>query len=229
MGSEEVILLCKGCKKSTVYVGHSNSYCEHCFVLRKKANLKYKASHKQEEQQRTKAWLKKNPNKVKEYSKRNYAKNGHKHKEANKKFKQGLAYKLGQKKYREINKASLNLRSRIWQRDNKERVKENKNNWLKLNPNKPIEYVHARHSREQKAIGIFTAQEWERVQNQYGNICLWCESKPERLSADHVIPLSRGGTNLIENIQPLCAKCNSKKNTRILDFRPFGNIIMDWT
>jgi 5-methylcytosine-specific restriction endonuclease McrA len=34
------------------------------------------------------------------------------------------------------------------------------------------------------------------------------------LRADHVIPESRGGPTTFENLQTLCARCNSRKGTR---------------
>jgi 5-methylcytosine-specific restriction endonuclease McrA len=40
------------------------------------------------------------------------------------------------------------------------------------------------------------------------------------LTADHVVPLSRGGANDIGKIQPLCGSCNSRKHTKIVDYRP---------
>ena len=55
---------------------------------------------------------------------------------------------------------------------------------------------------------------------QFNFICPSCKkSEPEiKLTRDHILPLSMGGTDNIENIQPLCKKCNSKKHTRIIKY-----------
>ena len=44
--------------------------------------------------------------------------------------------------------------------------------------------------------------------------CLKCGSVDE-LTVDHIIPLSKGGTNIPENLQTLCISCNRRKGNHI--------------
>ena len=76
-----------------------------------------------------------------------------------------------------------------------------------------------RRAREFNAQGSFTADEWDALCARYDYRCLCCRER-KALTADHVIPLFRNGSNRISNIQPLCLSCNCKKGTRIIDYRP---------
>lgn len=73
--------------------------------------------------------------------------------------------------------------------------------------------------KQWEMTGSFTNTEWVDLCNQYDNLCLCCKLPGLDLTADHVIPLSRGGSNTIDNIQPLCGSCNSKKHTKTTDYR----------
>lgn len=76
-------------------------------------------------------------------------------------------------------------------------------------------------ARKRKATGIFTPKEWEALKRAYNYTCLNCKRiEPViKLEPDHIIPLSRGGSNSIDNIQPLCRNCNAQKSFNIKDFR----------
>ena len=79
--------------------------------------------------------------------------------------------------------------------------------------------ANLRWARAYASHGGFTGKEFKELCETYGNICLCCRRRRERLVADHIVPLKRGGSNNIVNIQPLCEKCNSAKGIRIRDYR----------
>lgn len=66
-----------------------------------------------------------------------------------------------------------------------------------------------------KKLGGHSFGDWELLKKQYGYTCPCCKQiEPKiKLTEDHIIPLSKGGSDLIENIQPLCLLCNIRKHT----------------
>ena len=70
--------------------------------------------------------------------------------------------------------------------------------------------------RKLSALGSHTLEEWQQLKILYDLTCPKCfRAEPEIvLTEDHKIPISKGGTNFIDNIQPLCRSCNASKGTK---------------
>jgi hypothetical protein len=65
-------------------------------------------------------------------------------------------------------------------------------------------------------------EEWVQKVEQYEHKCARCGVQQDDdivLQADHIIPLSLGGHDEIENIQPLCHACNSSKNATVHNYK----------
>lgn len=125
------------------------------------------------------------------------------------------------RKYRESHREEINKRSLAWVAENQEQHYNAANKWKRSHPEKTRVYDNNRRARELFNGGKITAKEWKDLEDKYGNRCLRCGATGVKLALDHIIPLSLGGTNSIDNAQPLCKSCNSKKGTKTIDYRPF--------
>jgi 5-methylcytosine-specific restriction endonuclease McrA len=68
-------------------------------------------------------------------------------------------------------------------------------------------------------VGTHTQQEWAALCEQHGNRCACCGQAGVPLTRDHVKPIRFGGTDFIDNIQPLCRTCNAAKGSKHIDYR----------
>lgn len=72
-------------------------------------------------------------------------------------------------------------------------------------------------ARQHDAAGTFTFAEVMHLYLAFGKCCAYCRQSIEGLpEPEHVVPLSRGGSNSITNILPSCALCNSDKRDLLL-------------
>lgn len=80
--------------------------------------------------------------------------------------------------------------------------------------------------RRRTAEGQFAKVDWERLKKKYNYTCPSCgvNDKKSSLTIDHIVPITKGGSNHIHNIQPLCKACNSKKQTKIIHYNPRGTV-----
>jgi len=70
-----------------------------------------------------------------------------------------------------------------------------------------------RAQKKQSISGSVTPKTIKNMFERFGHACVYCGST-ERLTMDHLIPLSRGGTNVESNLVSACYSCNCSKGPK---------------
>ena len=73
-----------------------------------------------------------------------------------------------------------------------------------------VTYVHVPRAAQRKISrrALFARDGWR---------CVYCGTAAGRLTLDHVVPRSRGGDSVWENVVTSCAPCNLRKGNRLLE------------
>lgn len=113
-----------------------------------------------------------------------------------------------------------------WREANPEKVRRTKEanreaysatgaRWQRDNPDKHCHKQAARRARVRGADGSHTLQEWQGLCEAHGHRCVHCGRDDSPLTRDHIVPVSKGGSDFIANIQPLCRVCNCRKGAKL--------------
>lgn len=213
----------KPCKKCGTQEWDAKGNCKQCARDRatewKNANPGKSANSKRE-------WSKKNRDKKNALERDRYKRNPEV-KEKVREWREANPERCKEysRKWRRENLTQHNETNRKWRENNPDKAKEAVKRWNKNNPDKATAIVHRRLAKKKSNGGQFTAEEWNKLCDQYGNRCVCCGRCDVRLTVDHVIPLKMGGTSNIDNIQPLCQECNSRKNAKHIDYRTKPGIL----
>ena len=114
------------------------------------------------------------------------------------------------------NQARLVKKSQDYRLANVEKIKIGFANWQKSNPEKSR--VRSNRRRARKFLVASYRVSKKEVQRLKSANCFYCGGLGGCI--DHVIPLSRGGSNGIGNYLPACIKCNSsKKDKTIMEWK----------
>jgi 5-methylcytosine-specific restriction endonuclease McrA len=120
--------------------------------------------------------------------------------------------------WRENNPEEHRREQRLYYSRHKEKVKRRTKRLKQEHPERDAIYKGKRRTFKTLAGGYVTPEQWRYICRTFKFRCLGC-SKKKRLQIDHVVPVCKGGTSWPSNLQPLCATCNQKKQTKSTDFR----------
>lgn len=173
-----------------------------------------------------------NPEKVRESWHKSHIKNAEKRREYQRKYRAENAEKM-----REYNRAYLaaNIdkeRERVREcqrkryavnpdkfreasRKSATKHPETRCKYRAANPGKMREIRRAANQKRRASAKTSTADAptTKQMADLMKDPCFYCGAKSDH--ADHVIPLSRGGTHDLDNLVPACAKCNFSKGAKL--------------
>lgn len=88
--------------------------------------------------------------------------------------------------------------------------------WRERNPDKVRVIRRNARAKRMNAPGTCTEKQWLDKASYYFYKCKWCGKQLDRntCTVDHIIPLSKGGTNWVSNLVPACRPCNSSKQAK---------------
>lgn len=116
------------------------------------------------------------------------------------------------KRYRQVNKDKLLQAKRDYRLKNLQRVAQSIKRWKQTTKGRVSIKISCHKRRSLLAnADSFTVFEWETQLERFDHACAYCGCESE-LTVDHVIPIIKGGCNLIWNVVPACARCNLSKN-----------------
>ena len=139
---------------------------------------------------------------------------------------------MGTSRSRKNNKEKTLEYAKDYYQNNKEKVleyqKEYNKEYKQNNPHKAREYERKRRALNQR--NIHKPYTEDQVLKLYGSVCHICKEEIDLLAKrspgvsgwekglhiDHVIPLSKGGPDTIENVKPSHGLCNIQKSASVL-------------
>jgi 5-methylcytosine-specific restriction endonuclease McrA len=82
-----------------------------------------------------------------------------------------------------------------------------------------LDHASLRRSKRVAMREGIPAKLYFRVTRKGGGACHYCGRRPPEVAieVDHLIPVSRGGTNDFENLVPACRECNRSKGAQLLE------------
>lgn len=130
-------------------------------------------------------------------------------------------------RYREKHRDQERQRIMRWAEENPDKVREKSARWAKENRDKRRANEHRRRAQKRQSQGDHTDADIKRQYKAQKGKCFWCGVKVGKTyHVDHIVPLSRGGSNSPENLVIACPACNLSKGDKLPHEWPQGGRLL---
>lgn len=206
---------CRCCSCVSAKASYDRAYRERNHARCRDRERRYYLAHRDDRLAYSRAWASRNPEKHREYE----AMYAQRH----------AAEIAGRKRaYAGARKDDLQEYLRAWRQTHREQTansareyrerhrlerSEYMRGWHRRNPGARRAYRHNREARKRDLPGTHSAADVRAQYERQSGRCYYCQKVVvSGYHVDHVIPLSKGGSNGPENIVIACADCNLRKN-----------------
>lgn len=123
--------------------------------------------------------------------------------------------KAATKKWKDVNREHLRVYNKAQYDSDIEAARARVAAWQRANPDKVAGHNRRRRAIKHKAAGNHTSEDVADLLRKQRSQCIYCnKSLKSGYHVDHIVPLSKGGSNWPRNLQLTCSKCNLAKGAR---------------
>lgn len=119
------------------------------------------------------------------------------------------------KEYRVTHHEELNASRSKYAKENVEYIRQWQKNYRRNHLEQIRVYGRNKRARKRNAPGTHTKQDVQSQYERQRKQCYYCCVKLTKYHVDHVVPLSRGGSNGPDNLVVTCPTCNLRKNNKL--------------
>lgn len=127
---------------------------------------------------------------------------------------------------------ATNAKSAAWAKANRQKVRDYQRQWEA--DNRPrLRILKARRASKRRALELNNQHQFyteQQVLDMYGTCCYLCDKEIDltaprqsgaqgwetSLHIDHLVPISKGGSDSLDNVRPTHGQCNLKKGSQML-------------